>query len=299
MKKKSNKNTIAIIIPAYNASATIKRTLDSLKNQKVPPDQIIVVDDGSTDNTADLVSQLMPSAELVKLPENQGCYHAIIGGLDVVKCDYTVKLDADDEITDGFIECAKNILTRYEYDYISIPKYKIMTNNQTILIKDKGCQDIKKANDCLNIFFSKSIPWYITGIIVKTDIWRKSIDRSIPKKIILDDVFISLKLHAFSKSYICPETDQGYKYYFGIGYWSGNKESITLEEFTRNVEMRRLQYHNNVDFLKSNKFDNEYIGLLYTKCDMETLFQILAFLPVKDMTEALNILNKNFILFPK
>ncbi|MDE2232278.1 MAG: glycosyltransferase, partial [Candidatus Omnitrophica bacterium] len=48
--------TVSVIVPAYNASATIGRTLEALSRQKCSqPFEVIVVDDGSRDNTADIV----------------------------------------------------------------------------------------------------------------------------------------------------------------------------------------------------------------------------------------------------
>ena len=45
------KKRISIIIPTYNRAGTIERALDSIFNQTLVPDEIIVVDDGSTDET--------------------------------------------------------------------------------------------------------------------------------------------------------------------------------------------------------------------------------------------------------
>ena len=44
--------TLSVIIPAYNASSTIRATLDSVAAQTVPPLEVVVVDDGSSDETA-------------------------------------------------------------------------------------------------------------------------------------------------------------------------------------------------------------------------------------------------------
>ena len=61
-----------IIIPAYNEEKSIVLTLQSLVNQSFVPYQIIVVDDGSTDNTAQLVSEMVvqhPQIQLVQRKE--------------------------------------------------------------------------------------------------------------------------------------------------------------------------------------------------------------------------------------
>lgn len=91
--------TISVLIPAYNAEKFIFETLDSVALQSRPPEQIVVVDDGSTDKTADLVQQWSTekgiAVDLIR-QENRGVSVARNRGIQAITCDWIALLDADD-----------------------------------------------------------------------------------------------------------------------------------------------------------------------------------------------------------
>jgi glycosyltransferase involved in cell wall biosynthesis len=86
---------ISVIIPAYNAAKTIGETIDSALGQTLPPDEIIVVDDGSTDGTGDHPILAAPSVRVVR-QDNAGTAAALNCGLAEANGDLIAFLDADD-----------------------------------------------------------------------------------------------------------------------------------------------------------------------------------------------------------
>ncbi len=87
---------ISVIIPLYNKSPHIRKTLESVFAQSVPPHEIIVVDDGSTDGGAEIVAGLEhPRLQLVK-QANLGVSAARNTGIKQATGDYVAFLDADD-----------------------------------------------------------------------------------------------------------------------------------------------------------------------------------------------------------
>jgi len=84
---------VAVVIPAFNAAAYLQVTLDSLKQQTLVPEQIIVVDDGSTDATLAIAEQ---NGVLCLRQERGGPGAARNHGLALAKSEYVAFLDADD-----------------------------------------------------------------------------------------------------------------------------------------------------------------------------------------------------------
>ncbi|HWL10175.1 MAG TPA: glycosyltransferase family A protein [Planctomicrobium sp.] len=86
---------ISAVIPAYNAEATIARTLESVLAQTVQPHEIIVVDDGSRDQTARIVQTFGPHVKLIQ-QTNSGPSAARNHGVRVATGDWIAFLDSDD-----------------------------------------------------------------------------------------------------------------------------------------------------------------------------------------------------------
>jgi glycosyltransferase involved in cell wall biosynthesis len=90
---------VSIIMPAYNGEAFITQAIDSVLMQTYPHWELIVVNDGSTDATAQIVSAYEnPQIRLVD-QENQGQAAALNRGLDLARGDYITTLDVDDWFT--------------------------------------------------------------------------------------------------------------------------------------------------------------------------------------------------------
>lgn len=87
--------TVTTIIPAYRASGTIGRAIDSLLGQTRPPDEILVVDDGSPDDVAPALAPYGDRVTLLRKP-NGGAASARNFGIDHARGDFIAFLDADD-----------------------------------------------------------------------------------------------------------------------------------------------------------------------------------------------------------
>ena len=89
------KSTVSVVIPAFNAADTIGRAIDSVLHQSVKATEIIVVDDGSSDNTAEVVRTYDGLVKLIRQP-NAKTAAARNHGIEVATGNFVAFLDADD-----------------------------------------------------------------------------------------------------------------------------------------------------------------------------------------------------------
>lgn len=97
---------VSVIIPCYNDAASIRRCLDTVRNQTLKPFEVIVVNDGSTDESAQVVQAQTGVTKYLE-QENRGAGAARNAGIAAATGDYIAFLDADDYWLEGFLQtCA-------------------------------------------------------------------------------------------------------------------------------------------------------------------------------------------------
>ncbi|RUO56240.1 glycosyltransferase family 2 protein [Pseudidiomarina homiensis] len=114
-----DKVRISVVIPAFNVEDYIVAALDSLHEQTVLPDEIIVIDDGSSDRTLELLNTYafkVPSQIVSKQNEGQGIARNI--GLDKASGDYVYFFDADDLLKPNFIKEMHDVLRGNDFPSI-------------------------------------------------------------------------------------------------------------------------------------------------------------------------------------
>jgi glycosyltransferase involved in cell wall biosynthesis len=108
--------SIGVIVPNYNDSRYIARCLRSVLDQPVPPDELVVVDDGSTDGSVELIRSLIAGesrAQLVVHDRNRGIVEALHSGLAMVRSEYILFLAANDAVLPGIFARAKRCLAEH------------------------------------------------------------------------------------------------------------------------------------------------------------------------------------------
>ena len=93
------KPLVTVIIPTYNRAHSIERATRTVLSQSFPDLEVIIVDDGSTDNTEEIIASMKKDKRIkyLKTPTNQGATHARNMGIEHATGDYIGFQDSDDE----------------------------------------------------------------------------------------------------------------------------------------------------------------------------------------------------------
>jgi len=121
---------VSIIITSYNYSKYIEKAIDSCIEQDYLNKEIIIIDDGSTDETSKILDKYKNKVS-VYLQNNQGLEKTANYGINISKGDYWVRLDADDYLDKNFLtEIVKEINKNFCFYYSN---YKIVDSKNDIL----------------------------------------------------------------------------------------------------------------------------------------------------------------------
>jgi len=178
---------VSVIIPTFNRFSLISRAIDSVLNQTIKPFEIIVVDDGSSDNTSTFIKNNYKSVKLIK-QKNLGVSKARNVGIKNSSGDWIALLDSDDEWKKNKLEVQIKSLS--EYDYYSVCHTNEIWIRNGIRVNQKKrhqkyggdifdkCLDICRISPS-SIIFKKNIindvGWFDEGLSIceDYDLWLR------------------------------------------------------------------------------------------------------------------------------
>lgn len=126
-----NPPLVTVIIPAYNAEQYISEALASVCQQSYPNLEIIVVDDGSTDRTADIVKTNFPTVRYLRQANSGSCAAPRNYGLTMATGAFVTFLDADDLMSQQKIEAQVQELLSHPEASMTISNYRNFGLNET------------------------------------------------------------------------------------------------------------------------------------------------------------------------
>lgn len=193
---------ISVIIPMYNEEKFIFNCLDSVVHQIGEKDEIIIVDDGSTDKSKNIVKDFIENNRekniIYTYQENAGLGSACNTGLKLSKNEYVQFLDADDELSFKLLDKTKKILNESNVDIV-IYDFLIQTvdgeiQKEHMELRNGRFSDHKSKSRLLNL------PPSAKNKIFKKDIFLKN-NIYFPESVWFEDLNTTLKLYLKSEDF--------------------------------------------------------------------------------------------------
>lgn len=142
--------TISVIIPTYNRVHTLSRALDSVLAQTHPADEVIVIDDGSTDSTVELIQNSYPNVKLIQ-QQNGGVSAARNSGIRATHCDWIALLDSDDGWLPNKLDKQLTLVSQQ-------PEYKIIHSDEIWIRNGVRVNQMKKHTKKGGWIFQDCLP---------------------------------------------------------------------------------------------------------------------------------------------
>lgn len=145
---------ISIVVPIYNVEQYLRRCIDSLLAQTYKHLKIILVDDGSTDNSGQICDEYAKTYENITVihKKNQGLGPARNSGLDVVDTEYVAFVDSDDWISPETYEVMYERLTSYGCDVSTCGRIIVQEGKQDKKVFCLGKEIVLTGEDAVGRF---------------------------------------------------------------------------------------------------------------------------------------------------
>lgn len=170
-----NYMNISVVIPLYNKEKHIKHTIETVLAQTYSDFELLIVDDGSTDNSAEIVSRVEdPRVRLIR-KKNEGVSVTRNKGVALAQSELIAFLDADDEWDCEYLQKIADLKVHYPNAAIYATNYNIVERNGA-----KYCLDYpeipEKGNlGLINNYFASAIqytPLWTSAVCVKKNIFE-------------------------------------------------------------------------------------------------------------------------------
>lgn len=246
---------ISIIIPVFNGEEFVEKCVDSVLTQTLKELQIIIIDDGSTDHTLEIINKLAAKDKRITVihQDNMGVSKARNIGLCAVASEWILFVDADDTIAPEYCDSMLKAATFLEADVVIAHPY-IEGEPQNDILQEKE----KLIQACLS-YDEMSYPFNIDAPWGK--IFRRQIidDHHIcfPKKLIRsEDAFFCLQFYEVaSKIGILNK----------FGYCHSEREGSLCRSFMKNAPeiLENILHENHQWVMKKHPDEKKYVSAMW------------------------------------
>ena len=259
INKESANDMVSIIVPVYNAEKTLDRCINSILNQKYREFELILVNDGSTDNSLDIIKNYQIKDKRIKIIDsiNRGVSEARNSGLNKANGKYIQFIDSDDYIEADMLENTVSKLDNKEADLI-ISGINIKVEKNEKIISSVQTFNYEEVEGKSNI--AKSVLERLDGTYINA-VWNKLFRRDIivENKILLPkDISLGEDL-IFTLEYLkhCNKVIFDNESYYN--YCINTCDNLSYRYREDKLDLMYLLYIKSKNYLLSSGLDEEEI----------------------------------------
>lgn len=265
---------VSVIMPAYNTERTLNRAVQSVLDQSFQDFELILVDDGSQDNTPEMCDQwVRKSSQITALHiENSGPSVARNRGIQEAKGDFIAFLDSDDTYEPGILERFKETLDAEQMD-LYIFNYEQV---------DEDSRQVAQAVDAIYTEAEEAVRAIYSYNGLDFYVWNKIFDRRLfesirfPEGKIYEDIYVSYQAVSHAKK-VVTSCQVGVFYYASSESLVGEKfqprQMDSVYERERQLEVMRQDFPRLVG-LTAKKLMDGLLGTAYKlTCSPRTDYQ--------------------------
>lgn len=286
----SNQVKVSIIIPVYNVEQYISQCLDSLINQTLQEIEIICINDGSKDNSLNILNDYAKKDSRIKIinKKNEGLSCARNDGLKAASGEYIGYVDSDDWVAEDFYEKLFIAAKKYNADIAAgnivrcgklVRKYRIKYEKEELLTD--GLEKLKAAQ----------IPKYnyVWNKIYKRESLLK-LDIPFPAGKVYEDIRWSIKVIYYLENLVTvPESNYYYRKNQNsiVSVTKKSEKNMKDGDEAVDIMVQFAQEHNLTEILKNNKLKRKKIKFCGLKIMEITeyypnkkIYKLFGFIPV-------------------
>lgn len=309
---------VSIIVPVYNTSKYLKKCLDSILNQKYKNIELIIINDGSTDNSLQIINEYKHKDDRLVLidKKNSGQADCRNIGIDVSTGDYLMFVDSDDYIEDDAVTLLVEKISETKDDILCFDYYSVIDD----LKKREFSIQPYSDNIKINYYLSNPCPW---NKIFKTSILKQQNFKflvgyiyedlaTIPLTTFYTDKIGYIKVPLYNYIIRGGSSMRQKKYnekleniYIALEYLENNTKKYTnsfdkelefmyLEHLIHGATLRFLKFNNTDELIKKNrnilleKFPSWYKNKYFKKQKIK--FKIMCYLVIHNKIKLLRII---------
>lgn len=245
---------ISIIIPMFNSENYIDRCLNSIVNQSYKDLEIIVVNDGSTDNGPEICKSYEEKDHRVQVlhQKNSGQSQARNSGLEICTGEYVMFVDSDDELPGNAVENLLKPIRKRRWD-VSAAMYEVVTGEGkkkvNLMFSDGVLSKEKKYRKRYDTIKTESVFGYVWGKLYRKEfIDEHHLRFDDIRTLLMEDALFNLKVWAYNPSYYISNR-LVYTYYVTKGSSSNSVINNIEEKASRTITdyIQFLKKENNIE----------------------------------------------------